>query len=209
MPGQRLSQIRRRKKKTWEDMFNELMHASESDKTEFSAWRIILPNSLHNDREDRRASREHEHDMQDEMVQIMKVQSDMLRHLVEVQKRQLDARDQLQPMLYLLPLSPSSTSSSPRRPRMCGGGKSGIPCTQLQGRVYEPEGAHSHTFYCYCSAVVSKLSFLSQALNIWKVSQHSVQDFALSHGNKRRDVNEKPDIDDRLKLHAKTVTAEE
>ncbi|XP_044869201.1 zinc finger and SCAN domain-containing protein 29-like [Mauremys mutica] len=38
--GQRLSQIRRRKKKTQEDMFNELMRASESDKMELSAWRI-------------------------------------------------------------------------------------------------------------------------------------------------------------------------
>ncbi|XP_034615423.1 pyroglutamylated RF-amide peptide receptor-like [Trachemys scripta elegans] len=58
-PGQRLSQIRRCKKKTQEDMFNELMCTSESDKTELSAWRIALSDNLHNDHMDRRPCREH------------------------------------------------------------------------------------------------------------------------------------------------------
>ncbi|XP_044882239.1 uncharacterized protein LOC123375434 isoform X2 [Mauremys mutica] len=45
-PGQRLSQIRRWIKKTQEDMFGELMHASESDKTELRAWRITLSKNM-------------------------------------------------------------------------------------------------------------------------------------------------------------------
>ncbi|XP_053877492.1 uncharacterized protein LOC128833562 [Malaclemys terrapin pileata] len=118
--GQRLSQIRRQKKKIWKDMFNELMRASESDKTELSAWRITLSENLDMDREDRRAFREQERAMQDEMLQILKEQSDMLRCLVEVQERQLDARDPLQPMLNLLPSSPSSTSTSPKCPMRWG-----------------------------------------------------------------------------------------
>ncbi|XP_074817638.1 neuronal growth regulator 1 isoform X2 [Natator depressus] len=92
IPGQRLSQIRRWGKKTREDMFNELMHTSESDKMELRTWRITLSENLDLDRKDRRACREQERAMQEEMVRIMKEQSDMLRHLVEVQERQLDAR---------------------------------------------------------------------------------------------------------------------
>ncbi|KAM9115767.1 uncharacterized protein ACDP82_018052 [Pangshura tecta] len=62
--GQRLSQIRRQKKKTWEDMFNELMHVSESDKMVLRAWRITLSENLDVDRDDRRACREQERAMQ-------------------------------------------------------------------------------------------------------------------------------------------------
>ncbi|XP_053880957.1 uncharacterized protein LOC128835468 [Malaclemys terrapin pileata] len=120
MLGQRLFQIRRWKKKTREDMFNELIHASKSDKMELSTWRIALSENLHNDCEDRRACREHKCDTQDEMVRLMREQTDMLRHLVEVQERQLDARVPLQPMVNLLPLLPSSTFSSLKYPRMWG-----------------------------------------------------------------------------------------
>ncbi|XP_074981061.1 NKG2-A/NKG2-B type II integral membrane protein-like [Caretta caretta] len=104
--GQRLSQIRRQKKKTREDMFNKLMRASKSDKTELSARRIALSDSLHKDSEDRRACREHVRDTQDKMVWIMREQIDMLRRLAQVQERQLDARVPLHPMLNLLPSSP-------------------------------------------------------------------------------------------------------
>nr|XP_042710132.1 immunoglobulin superfamily member 3 isoform X2 [Chrysemys picta bellii] len=118
--GQRLSQIRRRKKKTQEDMFNELIRAFESDKTECRAWKTTPSENLDMDREDRRACREQERAKREELLRIMKKQSDMLKHLVEVQERQLDARVPLQPMLNLLPSSPSSTSSSPKRPMRRG-----------------------------------------------------------------------------------------
>lgn len=49
-PGQRLSQIRKWKKKTWEDVFNELMCTSDRDKTELKAWRITLSENLDVDR---------------------------------------------------------------------------------------------------------------------------------------------------------------
>nr|XP_023960111.1 uncharacterized protein LOC112059403 [Chrysemys picta bellii] len=105
-PEQRLSQMRRHKKKTWEDMFDELMHISKSDKMELRAWRITLSENLDVDREDESmlgTSACHT----GEMLRIMKEQSDTLRRLVEVQERQLDARVPLQPMLNLLPSSPS------------------------------------------------------------------------------------------------------
>nr|XP_042711914.1 uncharacterized protein LOC122174251 [Chrysemys picta bellii] len=122
-PGQRLSQIRRWKKKSQEDVFSELMRVSESDKTELRAWRITLSKNLDMDREDRRAFREQERATQEEMLQLMKEQSDMLRHLVEVQERQLDTGVPLQPMLNLLLSSPSSTSSFPKHPLRRGVGE--------------------------------------------------------------------------------------
>ncbi|XP_039395708.1 uncharacterized protein LOC120405868 [Mauremys reevesii] len=148
------------KKKTWEDMFNKLLLEARVDKMELRTWRITLSENLDMDREDRRACREQECAMQEEMLWIMKEQSDTLRRLVEVQERQLDARVPLQSMLNMLPSSPSSTSFSPKCPmrQTAGGGKFCIPCTQHQGRIQGPEGAHSHTFDCYCSASVSKLS---------------------------------------------------
>ncbi|XP_073191127.1 uncharacterized protein [Lepidochelys kempii] len=88
-------QIRRWKKKTLEDMFNELMHSSKSDKMELRAWRITLSENLDLDRT---ACREKERVTQEEMLRSMKEQSDMLRHLAEVQERQLDAKVPLQPM---------------------------------------------------------------------------------------------------------------
>ncbi|XP_043363058.1 uncharacterized protein LOC122458492 [Dermochelys coriacea] len=106
-------QIRRWKKKALEDLFNVLMHASNSDKMELRAWRITLSENLDLDRT---ACREKECVTQDEMLRIMKEQSDMLRHLAKVQERQLDAKVPLQPMLNRLPSSPISTSSSPKHP---------------------------------------------------------------------------------------------
>lgn len=49
-PGQRLSQIRKWKKKIWEDVFNELMCTSDRDKMELKAWRITLSENLDVDR---------------------------------------------------------------------------------------------------------------------------------------------------------------
>ncbi|XP_048693102.2 uncharacterized protein LOC125630934 isoform X1 [Caretta caretta] len=125
-------QIRRWKKKTLEDMFNELMHSSKSDKMELRAWRITLSENLDLDRT---ACREKERVTQEEMLRSMKEQSDMLRHLAEVQERQLDAKVPLQPMLNRLPSSPISTSSPPNILRAGSGEEFGIPHTQHQVRV--------------------------------------------------------------------------
>ncbi|XP_050791803.1 suppressor of cytokine signaling 2 isoform X1 [Gopherus flavomarginatus] len=56
-------------------MFNELRHASKSDKRELRAWRITLSENLDMEREDRRACREQEYAIQEEMLWIMKEQT--------------------------------------------------------------------------------------------------------------------------------------
>ncbi|EMP34670.1 hypothetical protein UY3_08247 [Chelonia mydas] len=57
------SRLEGRKKKIREDMFNRLMRAFESGKTELRAWRITVSEDLVMDREDRRACREQERAM--------------------------------------------------------------------------------------------------------------------------------------------------
>ncbi|CAM5147670.1 unnamed protein product [Eretmochelys imbricata] len=86
-PESRLSLIRRRRKRTREDMFTEIMNASRTADTERRAWRISLFEKLDMDMESRKASNERERAVQDEMLRIMRDQSDMLRRLVELQNR--------------------------------------------------------------------------------------------------------------------------
>ncbi|XP_073188093.1 uncharacterized protein [Lepidochelys kempii] len=117
-PSQRLSQIRRRKKRTHDDMFSELMQSSGTDR---AVWRDTIAEyrtvaDEHEERWQQEDQRRHE-----ETLGILRDQMDMLRRLVEVQERQQDHRLPLQPLLNCLPSSPSSIASSPRRPRMRGG----------------------------------------------------------------------------------------
>ncbi|EMP28947.1 Ankyrin repeat and SOCS box protein 5 [Chelonia mydas] len=85
-PENRLSLIRRRKRKR-EDMFTEVMNASETADTELRAWRISLSEKLDMDMKSRKASNEQEQVAQDKMLRIMRDQADMLRRLVELQEQ--------------------------------------------------------------------------------------------------------------------------
>lgn len=59
----------------------------------------------------RRTAQEKEHGTQ-EMLGILKEQKDMLRHLVDLQKKQFEARLPLQPMQNGIPTSPCSPSET-------------------------------------------------------------------------------------------------
>ncbi|EMP38094.1 hypothetical protein UY3_04672 [Chelonia mydas] len=84
-PAQRLSQIR-------EHTFCDLTRASETDRAQLNAGRLTLSESTRPDQKGRKACREQERNTQEEMLRLMGEQTDMLRHLVEVQERQLDPR---------------------------------------------------------------------------------------------------------------------
>ncbi|XP_037750624.1 uncharacterized protein LOC119565781 [Chelonia mydas] len=86
-PENRLLMIRRRRKRTWEDMFTERMNASGTAVTELRAWRISLSEKLDMDMESRKTSSEQEWAAQDVVLRIMRNQADMLRHLVELQEQ--------------------------------------------------------------------------------------------------------------------------
>ncbi|XP_074808535.1 uncharacterized protein LOC141987254 [Natator depressus] len=127
-PSQRLALIRRRKKCTRDEIFSDLMQSSRTERAQQNAWRQTMAETRKalNERNERREEcdeRREERDerRQDAMLSLMGEQTDMLRHLVELQERQQEHRSPLQPLYNHLPSSPSSISSSPRCPRMRGG----------------------------------------------------------------------------------------
>nr|XP_048698107.1 uncharacterized protein LOC125633025 [Caretta caretta] len=139
-PSQRLVKLRKKKKRTRNEMFSELMLSSHSDRAQTNAWRQIMSEcrKAQNDREERwraeeskwRAEERAEAQMwqqcderrQDSMLRLLEDQTSMLQCMVELQQRQLEHRLPLQPLCNQLPSSPSSIASTPRRPRTRWGG---------------------------------------------------------------------------------------
>ncbi|XP_074818754.1 uncharacterized protein LOC141993225 [Natator depressus] len=117
-PSQRLVKIRKKKKRTRDEMFSELMLSSHTDRAQTNAWRQIMSEcrKAQNDREERwraeeskwraeeRAEaerwRQRDERRQDSMLRLLEDQTSMLQCMVELQQRQLEHRLPLQP-LYL------------------------------------------------------------------------------------------------------------
>nr|XP_048687000.1 uncharacterized protein LOC125627173 [Caretta caretta] len=151
-PSQRLVKIRKKKKRTRDEMFSELMLSSHTDRAQTNAWRQTMSEcrKAQNDREERwraeeskwraedRAEaqmwRQRDERRQDSMLRLLQDQTSMLQYMVELQQRQLEHR------LPLQPLSPNSIASTPRRPRTWGGGPSGQPATPPQRIAQKTEG---------------------------------------------------------------------
>ncbi|XP_074977777.1 uncharacterized protein LOC142069684 [Caretta caretta] len=135
-PSQRLVKIRRRKKCTCDEMFSELMLSSCPEKGQQNAWRQTMLESrkARYERVDRWQVEDNKWRVEDErwrqladkrqesMLRLLEDQTDMLRHMVEVQERQHEHSPPLQPLCNQPPSSPSSIASSPRRPRTQWGG---------------------------------------------------------------------------------------
>nr|XP_048681455.1 uncharacterized protein LOC125624580 [Caretta caretta]XP_048681456.1 uncharacterized protein LOC125624580 [Caretta caretta]XP_048681457.1 uncharacterized protein LOC125624580 [Caretta caretta] len=126
-PSQRLAKISRRKKRTCDEMFSELMLSSHTDRAQMNAWRQTMSEcrKAQNDREDRWQAEEraeddrwqqHDERRQDSMMRLLEDQTNMLQRMVELQERQ-EHRPPLQPLCNQPPSSPSSIASSPRHPR--------------------------------------------------------------------------------------------
>nr|XP_048676177.1 vesicle-associated membrane protein 1 isoform X3 [Caretta caretta] len=132
-PSQRLVKLRKKKKRTRDEMFSALMLSSHTDRAQTNAWRQIMSEcrKAQNDREERwRAEERAEAQMwrqrderrQDSMLRLLQDQTSMLQCMVELQQRQLEHRLPLQPLCNQPPSSPSSIASTPRRPRTRWGG---------------------------------------------------------------------------------------
>ncbi|XP_053884189.1 uncharacterized protein LOC128837224 [Malaclemys terrapin pileata] len=139
-PSQRLVKIRRRKRRTWDDMFSELQMSSHADRAQQNAWRQSMSDyrKAQYEREERwraesqdeQSKRRAEDDRwrqladrrQESMLRLLEHQTDMLQCMVELQERQQEQRPPLQLLCNQQPSSPSSIASSPTRPRTrCGG----------------------------------------------------------------------------------------
>nr|XP_048713745.1 neuronal PAS domain-containing protein 2 isoform X4 [Caretta caretta] len=139
-PSQRLVKLRKKKKRTRDEMFSELMLSYHTDRAQTNAWRQIMSEcrKAQNDRElrwwaeeskwrseDRAEAQmwwQRDERRQDSMLRLLQDQTSMLQCMVELQQRQLEHRLPLQPLCNQPPSSPSSIASTPRRPRMRWGG---------------------------------------------------------------------------------------
>ncbi|KAM9134298.1 uncharacterized protein ACDP82_009703 [Pangshura tecta] len=124
-PSQRLAKIRRRKKKTQEEIFSDIMEVTRKERAHLNEWKEVVSNyrkdaSECEDRRDTRDERWRQEDWQEDQrwwdatLALLRDQTDMLRRPVELQERQQDHRVPLQPLYNHPPRSPCSTSSSPR-----------------------------------------------------------------------------------------------
>ncbi|XP_050804063.1 eukaryotic translation initiation factor 3 subunit A-like [Gopherus flavomarginatus] len=140
--SQRLSQIRRRKKKTRDEMFSEIMEVTRNERAHLNDWKDMVAKYRKDasEREDRRDQREDRRDARDERwrqedqrcrqedqwwrdatLELLRDQTDILRRLVDLQEEQQGHRVPLQPLCNHPHHSPCSISSSPRRVRTRGG----------------------------------------------------------------------------------------
>ncbi|XP_050804019.1 uncharacterized protein LOC127048325 isoform X2 [Gopherus flavomarginatus] len=134
-PSRRLSQIRRRKKRTRDEMFSEIMEVTRNERAHLNQWKDVVSNYRKDvsEREDRRDTRDERWRQEDqrcrqedqqwrnETLGLLRDQTDILRRLVELQEEQRGHRVPLQPLCHHPQYSPCSISSSPRRVRTRGG----------------------------------------------------------------------------------------
>nr|XP_048687268.1 uncharacterized protein LOC125627304 [Caretta caretta] len=169
-PSQRLVKLRKKKKRTRDEMFSELMLSSHTDRAQTNAWRQIMSEcrKAQNDREERwraeeskwraekskwraeeRAEaqiwRQRDERRQDSMRRLLQDQTSMLQCMVELQQRQLEHRLPLQPLCNQPPSSPSSIASTPRRPRTRWGGLRPTSHSPTED-CPKKEGCHSINF---------------------------------------------------------------
>ncbi|XP_074820955.1 uncharacterized protein LOC141994617 [Natator depressus] len=151
-PSQRLAKIRRRKKRTRDEMFSDLMLSSHTDRAQQNTWRQTMSECRRRqyDREERWWAEDGRwcqlaERRQESMLRLLEDQTHMLQHMVKQQERQPEHRPPLQPLCNQPPSSPSSIASSPRCPRTRWGA-SGHPATPPQRIAQATEGLHSTSF---------------------------------------------------------------
>ncbi|XP_065410452.1 myb/SANT-like DNA-binding domain-containing protein 2 [Chrysemys picta bellii] len=112
-PSQRLSQIRRRKKRTRDEMFSEIMLSTCNERTHLNVWKAAVSQyrKAANEREDRRDDsderwRQEDQRRQDATLGLLRDQTDMLWRLVELQEWQQDHRVLLQLLFNCSPQVP-------------------------------------------------------------------------------------------------------
>ncbi|XP_050810323.1 uncharacterized protein LOC127051700 [Gopherus flavomarginatus] len=127
-PSRRLFQIRRRKKKTRDEMFLEIMEVTRNERAHLNEWKDVVSNyrkdaSEREEKRDARDKRWRQEDQwwRDATLELLRDQTDILRRLLELQEEQQGHRVPLQPLCNHPHHSPCSMSSSPRRVRTRGG----------------------------------------------------------------------------------------
>ncbi|XP_050787857.1 uncharacterized protein LOC127038852 [Gopherus flavomarginatus] len=134
-PSRKLSQIRQRKKKTRDGMFSEIMEVTGNERAHLNEWKDVVSNYRKDasEREDKREARDERWQQEDQrcrqedqqwrdaMLGLLHDQTDILRHLVELQEQQQGHSVPLQPLCNHPHPLPCFIPSSPRCVRMRGG----------------------------------------------------------------------------------------
>ncbi|KAM9143829.1 uncharacterized protein ACDP82_007542 [Pangshura tecta] len=121
-PSRRLAQIRRRKRRTRDDMFSELMGCSRAEAAQQTQWRENMSQyqCAHSKQEDR--WRQEDQQATQTLLGLLKEQTDTLRHLVDVlQDRRQEDRAPLQSISNRPPPPQSPMPPSPKITRRRGG----------------------------------------------------------------------------------------
>ncbi|CAM2106732.1 unnamed protein product [Caretta caretta] len=79
--------MRRRKKRSWDDMYQEILQASAASENKTGALRITLADSLE-DRVKRRKAQEKKRDVHQDMFVLLRQQTEMLHTLVDLEVQQ-------------------------------------------------------------------------------------------------------------------------
>ncbi|XP_050797085.1 XK-related protein 9 isoform X4 [Gopherus flavomarginatus] len=94
-PSRRLSQIRRWKKKTRDEMFSEIMEVTRNERAHLNDWKDVVSNyrkdaSEREDRRDARDERWRQEDLRrhDATLGLLRDQTDILQRLMELQEQQ-------------------------------------------------------------------------------------------------------------------------
>ncbi|XP_053875279.1 uncharacterized protein LOC128832183 [Malaclemys terrapin pileata] len=118
-PSQRLAQIRRRKKRTQDKMFSELMGCSQA---EAAQWRENMSQYQRSHSELEERWRQEDQQATQTLLGLMREQTDTLRRLVDVlQDRRQEDRAPLQSICNHGPPPQSHIPPSPKVPRRRGG----------------------------------------------------------------------------------------
>ncbi|XP_053876129.1 uncharacterized protein LOC128832623 [Malaclemys terrapin pileata] len=121
-PSQRLAQIRRRKRRTRDEMFSELMGCSQAEAAQQIQWRENMSQyqRSHSEREDR--WRQEDQQATQTLLGLMTEQTDMLWRLVDVlQDRKQEDRAPLHSISNRPPPPQSPICPTPKVPRRRGG----------------------------------------------------------------------------------------
>ncbi|KAM7180010.1 uncharacterized protein RBU57_013433 [Macrochelys suwanniensis] len=121
-PSQRLSQIRRRKKRTRDEMFSELMQCSCTEVGQQNLWRDTISQYKQEGSACAERWRQEDQRVTEAMLGLLREQTDTFRRLVDVlQERRQDDRLPLQHICNRPHPSPSPIASSRRVPKTRGG----------------------------------------------------------------------------------------
>ncbi|CAM2111545.1 unnamed protein product [Caretta caretta] len=142
-PTECLSQIVRPKKRIWDDMLNEMLQASAASHREHRAWRKNIVDCLEKERVQRskaqESQQEKEREVNQDIIGLVRQQTQILRTLVDLQVQQSWARLPLQPIEHSILEPPYPTLNIP-----CGiRSHCTTPSTPPRGDIKE---SHSFTY---------------------------------------------------------------